>query len=193
MHPSVGFASLAKGCVSKEWRFLSDTPLCRLSEKNSGCRKCPQSDLLVSEKELFGRCHHQLILAALLLYPLGIKEGPNGTSLAMHPSVGFASQATGYVNKERRFLSDAPLCRLSDKTSGCKDYPQSDFPVSEKQLFGRCHHQLILAALRLHPVGIKEGPEQHVLNHVPLSGLDSGPHRGPPGLDSGFLGLLNAS
>ena len=98
MHPSVGFASLAKGCVSKEWRFLSDTPLCRLSEKNSGCRKCPQSDLLVSEKELFGRCHHQLILAALLLYPLGIKEGPNGTSLAMYPSVGFASQATGYVN-----------------------------------------------------------------------------------------------
>ena len=111
MYPSVGFASQAKGYVNKERRFLSDAPLCRLSEKISGCKNCPQSDFLVSEKELFGRCHHQLILAALLLYPFVIKEGPNGTSLAMYPSVGFASQATGYVNKERRFLSDALLCR----------------------------------------------------------------------------------
>ena len=27
----------------------------------------------------------------------------------MYPSVGFASQAKGFVNKERRFLSDAPF------------------------------------------------------------------------------------
>ena len=44
---------------------------------------------------------------ALSLYPFGIKESPNGTSLAMYPSVGFASQAQGYVSKERLFLSDA--------------------------------------------------------------------------------------
>ena len=111
----------------------------------------------------------------------------------MYPSVGFASQATGYVRKERRFLSDAPLCRLSDKTSGWKDCLQSDFLVSEKQLFGRCHHQLILAALLLHPFGIKEGPEQHVLSHLPQSELDSGPYSVPPALDSGFLGFPNAS
>ena len=68
MHPSVGFASLAKGDVNKEWRFLSDTPLCRLSDKISGCKKCPQGNFLAYENELFGRCHHQLILAALLPY-----------------------------------------------------------------------------------------------------------------------------
>ena len=44
---------------------------------------------------------------ALSLYPFRIKESPNGTSLAMHPSVGFAFQAKGYVSKERLFLSDA--------------------------------------------------------------------------------------
>ena len=43
----------------------------------------------------------------LSLYPFGVKESPNGTSLAMHPSVGFAFQAKGYVSKERLFLSDA--------------------------------------------------------------------------------------
>ena len=95
MHPSVGFASLAKGCVSKEWRFLSDTPLCRLSEKNSGCTKCPQSDFLVSGKELFGRCQHQLILAALLLHPFGIKEVPSSTFLAIYPSVGWIQAHIG--------------------------------------------------------------------------------------------------
>ena len=68
MHPSVGFASLAKGDVNKEWRFLSDTPLYRLSDKISVCKKCPQGDFFVGEKDLFGRCHHHLILAALLLY-----------------------------------------------------------------------------------------------------------------------------
>ena len=45
--------------------------------------------------------------APLAMYHFGIEEGPNGTSLAMFPSVGFASQAKGYVNKERLFLSDA--------------------------------------------------------------------------------------
>ena len=48
----------------------------------------------------------------LSLYPFGIKEGPNGTSLAMYPLVGFAFQAQGYVSKGRRFLSDAPFGRF---------------------------------------------------------------------------------
>ena len=47
--------------------------------------------------------------APLAMYPFGIKEGPNGTSLAMYPLVGFAFQAQGYVSKGRRFLSDAPV------------------------------------------------------------------------------------
>ena len=64
MHPSVGFASLAKGYVNKEWRFLSDAPPCRLSEKISEFEKCTQSDFFVSEKDRFGRCHHQLLQAA---------------------------------------------------------------------------------------------------------------------------------
>ena len=50
--------------------------------------------------------------APLAMYPFGIKEGPNGTSLAMYPSVGFAFQAQGYVSKGRRFLSDAPFGRF---------------------------------------------------------------------------------
>ena len=66
----------------------------------------------------------------------------------MYPLVGFASQAKGYVKKERRFLSDAPLCRLSEKIPGCKKCPQSDFLVSEKEVFGGCHLQLLQAAAR---------------------------------------------
>ena len=50
---------------------------------------------------------------ALSLYPFGIKESPNGTSLAMYPSVDFALQAQGYVSKGRSFLSDAPFGRFS--------------------------------------------------------------------------------
>ena len=81
--------------------------------KISGGEKCPQSDVLVGEKKLVGRCHDRLLLAALLLYLFGIKEGarrqflsdapsnpfllprPQGTSirygaaLAMHLLVGF--------------------------------------------------------------------------------------------------------
>ena len=45
--------------------------------------------------------------------PFGAKEIPNGTSLAMYPSVGSAFQAQGYVSKGRRFLSDVPFGRLS--------------------------------------------------------------------------------
>ena len=92
-------------------------------------------------KALFGRSLVQLILAALSLYPFGVKEGglsppprpvtggpplsgalslypfgikesPNGTSLAMYPSVDFALQAQGYVSKGRNFLSDAPFGRF---------------------------------------------------------------------------------
>ena len=93
--------------------------------KFSGGRKCPQSDFLVSEKSLFGRCHHQLILAALLLYLFGIKEGarrqflsdapsnpfllprPQGTSirygaaLAMHLLVGFPIKVRGVKKAPR--------------------------------------------------------------------------------------------
>ena len=50
---------------------------------------------------------------ALSLYPFGIKESPNGTSLAMYPLVDFALQAQGYVSKGRSFLSDAPFGRFS--------------------------------------------------------------------------------
>ena len=46
---------------------------------------------------------------ALSLYPFGIKERPNGASLAMYPLVDFALQAHGYVSKGRSFLSDAPF------------------------------------------------------------------------------------
>ena len=100
MHPSVGFASLAKGYVNKEWRFLSDTPLCRLSEKKkSGCKKSPQSDILASEKELFGRCHHQRYRRRRVANRHVLAEGyidktlvsipfPN-TALAMYLLIGF--------------------------------------------------------------------------------------------------------
>ena len=86
----------------------------------------------------------------------------------MYPSVGFASQAKGYVNKERRFLSDAPLWRFSEKILGREKFPQSDFLISEKKLFGRFHHQLILAALSLYPFEVKEGPERRLLSDVPF-------------------------
>ena len=86
----------------------------------------------------------------------------------MYPSVGFASQAKRYVNKERRFLRDAPLCKLSEKNLGCEKCPQSHFLIGEKELFGRCRHQLILNALLLYPFGIKEGPKRHFLSDVPF-------------------------
>ena len=50
----------------------------------------------------------------LSLYPFGIKEGPNGTSVAMYPLASFAVQAQGYVSNGRRFLSDAPFGRFSE-------------------------------------------------------------------------------
>ena len=111
MHPSVRFASLAKGYVNKEWRFLSHTPLCRLSEKkNSGCMKCLQSNFLVSEKELFGRCHHQLFLAALLLYPSRIKEGPErrvlrNVPLGGTPMILGSWSLLGWIRTSSGFLS----------------------------------------------------------------------------------------
>ena len=80
----------------------------------------------------------------------------------MHPSVGFASQAKGYVNRALRFLSDAPLWRFSEKILGREKCPQSNFLIGENELFGRCRHQLILDALLLYPFGIEEGPKRHV-------------------------------
>ena len=88
MYPSVGFAFQGKGYVNKALCFLGDAPLCRFSEKMPGCEKCSQSHFLLGEKELFGRCRHQLILAALLLHLFGIKGVPSSTFLAIYPSVG---------------------------------------------------------------------------------------------------------
>ena len=84
MYPLVGFAFQAQGYVSKGRRFLSDVSV------TGG----------------------DALQAPLAMYPFGIKEGPNGTSLAMYPSVVFAFQAQGYVSKGRRFLSDAPFGRF---------------------------------------------------------------------------------
>ena len=49
---------------------------------------------------------------ALSLYPFEIKENPNDTSLSMCLLVDCAFQAQGYVNKGRRFLSNAPFGRF---------------------------------------------------------------------------------
>ena len=57
-----------------------------------------------------------LILAPFRRVPVYLStEGPNATSLPMHPLVGYTSQAKGYVKKERRFHIDAPVCRFSGK------------------------------------------------------------------------------
>ena len=71
--------------------------------------------------------------------------------------------------------------------------------VNEKELFGRCHHQLILVALLMYPFGIKEAPRRRVLSHVSLSGVSQdsvAPHisddsaiLGNHWLHSGLLGL----
>ena len=71
--------------------------------------------------------------------------------------------------------------------------------VEEKELFGRCHHQLILVALLMHPFGIKAAPRRRVLSHVPLSGVsqdsvaaylsDDSAILGPPWLHSDLLGI----
>ena len=70
--------------------------------------------------------------------------------------------------------------------------------VEEKELFGRCHHQLILVALLMHPFGIKAAPRRRVLSHVPLSGVsqdsvaaylsDDSAILGPPWMHSDLLG-----
>ena len=86
----------------------------------------------------------------------------------MYPWVGFASQAKGYVNKEGRFLDDAHLWRFSKKIPGRERCSQSHLLIGEKELFGRCRHQLILAALLLYPFGIEEGPKRHFLSDVPF-------------------------
>ena len=71
-----------------------------------------QGSVKAFENGFFAVTGGDALQAPLAMYPFGIKEGPNGTSLAMHPSVGFAFQAQGYVSKGRRFLSDAPLGRF---------------------------------------------------------------------------------
>ena len=98
-------------------------------------------------------------------------KAQNGTSLAMYPSVGFASQARGYVSKEWRFLSDAPsesLPRRLLKNCGRIFSSVSLLNFLQKNLrFGRSLAQLILAALSLYPSEVKEGPELRFLSYVP--------------------------
>ena len=80
----------------------------------------------------------------------------------MHPSVGFASQAKGYVSKERLFLSDATSEALARRLP--KIWRDFSFSFTLKFLsknvhFGRFLAQLILAALSLYHFEVKEGPE----------------------------------
>ena len=97
------------------------------------------------------------MLATLSLYTVRFKESPEGCFLSNVPFGRFG----------RSFLSDVPFGRVWRRVL-------SDVPfglVGEKKLFGRCRHQLILAALLLYPFGIKEGPKRHVLSRVPLNGF----------------------
>ena len=110
------------------------------------------------------------------MYPFGIKEGPNGVSLAMHPSVGFAFQARGYVSKGRRFLSDAPSGRFPQSLARrlpkiCGGLFSFIFLLkflSENVSFGRSLAQLILGALSIYLFSVKEGPERRSLSDVPF-------------------------
>ena len=90
----------------------------------------------------------------------------------MYPSVGFASQAKGYVNKERLFLSDATSEALARRLPKfCwRDFSFS-FPfkfLSKNVHFGRFLAQLILAALMLYPFEVKEAPELRFLSYAPF-------------------------
>ena len=113
--------------------------------------------------------------APLAMYPFGIKEGPNGTSLAMYPSVVFAFQAQGYVSKGRRFLSDAPFGRfpyslarrLAKICGGIFPFFPVEFSIKNVR-FGRSLAQLILGALSLYPFEVKERPVRRFLSDVPF-------------------------
>ena len=111
------------------------------------------------------------------------RQGPSGSALGWFPLGGGragalwgGSRSAGAVRERSRVAKMRPRepgeakvrsgSQTALKNSGCKKCPQGDFLVSEKDLFGRCHHQLILTALPLHPFGIKEGPKRHVLSHV---------------------------
>ena len=112
-------------------------------------------------------------------YPFETKEGPNGTSLAMYPKVGFADQAQGYVNNERRFLSDATCGRFSYSLARCLPKIRGGiFPcsflvkiISKTTVFGRPLAQLTLAALSLHPLEVEENLERRSPSDVPFGRL----------------------
>ena len=96
------------------------------------------------------------------------------------------------------------LGAISWKFSGGKKWLQGDFFKLGNASLGPARVQLILAALLLYPFGVKEGPKQHVLSHVPFGRfcLVTYPSEGTAasgaskptsngfGLGSGFLGQL---
>ena len=61
--------------------------------------------------------------------------------------------------------------------------------VNEEEVFGRCHHQLILVALLMYPFAIKPAPRRRVLSHVPLSGVSQDSVAAYLSDDSAILGL----
>ena len=90
------------------------------------------------------------------------------------------------------------------KFSAAKKWLQRDFFKLGNAGLGPTRVQLILADLLLYPFGVKEGPKQHVLSHVPFGRfcLVTYPSEGTAasgaskptsngfGLGSGFLGQL---
>ena len=105
-----------------------------------------------------------------------LRKDQNGAPLAMHPSVGFAFQARGYVSKGRRFLSDATSGRFPQSLARrlpkvCGELFSFIFLLkflSENVRFGRSLAQLILGALSIYLFNVKEGPERRSLSDVPF-------------------------
>ena len=104
-----------------------------------------------------------------------IRKAQNGASLAIHPLVDSASQARGYVNKGRRFLSDVPVGQFSEYLAHHLQKIRGaiflQFPLElsyENNHSSRSLAQLILAALSLYPLEVKEGPARRFLSDVSL-------------------------
>ena len=104
-----------------------------------------------------------------------IRKAQNGASLAIHPLFDSASHAQGCVNKGRRFLSDVPFGQFSEylahylqKIRGAI-FLQFPSDLSYENIHSsRPLAQLILAALSLYPLEVKEGPARRFLSDVPL-------------------------
>ena len=89
---------------------------------------------------------------ALSPYPFGIKEGPTGTSLAMHPLVDFPKPSPAAFRKSVAEFSFDFLLKI----------------VSKNTVFGRSLAQLILAALSLCLYEVKKSPERRFLSDAPF-------------------------